>query len=93
MTERVDHAELANEAISIEGMRAAFDAGESLAEIAAVAQVHATLALAEQQRIANLIALTVSTDAGSLARQTSDELGHEVTGLLADDSVRAALGL
>lgn len=53
----IDHAALANQAVSIAGMREAIQQGESLSDIAAIAQVHATLALVEQQRIANLIAL------------------------------------
>ncbi len=68
-----DHKALAEQAVSIDGMRKAFQRGESLGEIAEVAQVHATLYLAEQQRIANLIALA-SSDSSSLASVGQDAL-------------------
>lgn len=54
MTERIDHAEKAREWI---GHRNVPSYGGSQHQVA-VAQVHATLALVEQQRIANLIALS-----------------------------------
>lgn len=59
--------------------------------MAQVAQVHATLALVEQQRIANLIALNGM--ASELGYATGAELGDEVAGLLADAEIRKGLGL
>ena len=60
MTERIDHAKKARRNIdglhdyqAEEGM-----SDESMLTVAIEAQVHATLALVEQQRIANLIQLT-----------------------------------
>ena len=60
--EKIDHAALANQAVSIAGMREALEQGESLSDIAAVAQVHATLALVEQQRISNALRIIERPD-------------------------------
>lgn len=54
MTERIDHAAEAQRVMSI------MPSGDTLSEAYAYSQVHATLALVEQQRIANLIALSES---------------------------------
>ena len=56
MTERIDHAAAARNLLEM-------DSGiddDMVAPVIAIAQVHATLALVEQQRIANLIALSAS---------------------------------
>ena len=62
MTERIDHADEAIQGIMVASQRVSEEfrtvTGEHKADILAEAQVHATLALVEQQRIANLIALT-----------------------------------
>ncbi|SNS43297.1 hypothetical protein SAMN06309944_0233 [Micrococcales bacterium KH10] len=55
MTDRIDHATEAREAL-----RGAGDGRNVATDAPLVAQVHATLALVEQQRIANLIALAES---------------------------------
>ena len=61
MTERIDHADEATQGIMVASLRVSEDfstqTGEHKADILAEAQVHATLALVEQQRIANVIAL------------------------------------
>lgn len=82
-TERTDHAQ---EALSCIGLLAeigyAADHGYRKQEYLAEAQVHATLALVEQQRIANLIALgTAETgpyrylDAGRTELRSEDAFG------------------
>lgn len=55
MTERIDHAAIASEWAG--GAKRPDLTMEETAAFAGIAQAHATLALVEQQRIANLIAL------------------------------------
>lgn len=55
MAERIDHAAEARKAL---GHITGVDPATNQITLALEAQVHATLALVEQQRIANLIALT-----------------------------------
>ncbi|MBD8477595.1 hypothetical protein [Microbacterium sp. CFBP 8794] len=55
MTERIDHARLARENLNVVGSRPMLPEVASVTATAAL--VHATLALVEQQRIANLISL------------------------------------
>lgn len=57
MSERIDHAAKAEEWLA-DAKRAEVSLAEAVT-FADIAQVHATLALVEQQRIANLIALGV----------------------------------
>ena len=54
MTERVDHAK---EAVALQLYASRQPEGADCSDVLAAAQVHATLALVEQQRIQNLIAL------------------------------------
>ena len=55
MTDRIDHAAEAHRVLST------LPSGDTLDQAYAYAQVHATLALVEQQRIANLAALRALT--------------------------------
>lgn len=61
--ERVDHAKEAREWVDA-AERPDLSMPETSA-FASIAQVHATLALVEQKRIANIIALSVPQDAGT----------------------------
>ncbi len=86
MTERIDHARIAQENLNVVGSR------PMLPEVAAVtataALVHATLALAEQQRIANLIDIYVtegSAESGFIAK--GFDFGYMA------DQIREGLGL
>jgi len=102
MTERIDHAERARHT-----MRQTLDCCETdentgaLVSMAA-AQVHATLALVEQQRIANLIALNQCEDGnGWQAEGQHDGIyEHVETGQFSGDNgtrvrpeIKEALGL
>ena len=58
MSEMIDHAAVASALIPEYPLRGSFDAAR---DALAMAQVHAVLALVEQQRIANLIALAQGT--------------------------------
>lgn len=58
MTKRIDHPASARAALRLAGKHS----GETATMHATVAQAHATLALVEQQRIANLIALWAMPD-------------------------------
>ena len=95
MTDRIDHAalaaQMARDAVSTSRSGAQVIAGM----LAATAHVHATLALVEQQRIANLIALTKETFAAHEAREAlgtfaTAKLGEQI-GLRPD--IAAALGI
>ena len=66
---RIDHAAVAHEILA----HTPTNGGVTYSDWMAEAQVHATLALVEQQRIANLIALSKDTFAE-----------HEATGALGD---------
>lgn len=57
MSERIDHAAEASRLLASSGPY-----GAPLLEASTAAQAHATLALVEQQRIANLIALSQAED-------------------------------
>ena len=60
----------------------------------AIAQVHATLYLAEQQRIGNLIALgSMQTSKETWATSARDEWVDEALSALADREPREGLGL
>jgi hypothetical protein len=93
MTERIDHA-----AEAVSDIRYAdevlADGGDSevAKAVAAVAQVHATLALVEQQRIANLMAVLANA-----ARMVAEKTGSadQFRGLFdrLDPIIREGLGL
>ena len=77
MTERIDHAAEAQRL----GKIATVQAGAE--PVAPLAQFHATLALVEQQRIANLIALASMADDDSKHEVIAGTLGHEAVWTLA----------
>lgn len=66
MTIRIDHAAQTRDHLEVAERYASEDwpiqTGEHKVDILAVAQVHATLALVEQQRIANVIALAAQPE-------------------------------
>ena len=75
MTDRIDHAAEARKAIeSAYPIALPYDSAEAQYHGALMeAQVHATLALVEQQRIANLIALTALAGNHSIQESAFDE--------------------
>lgn len=88
MSARIDHAAKAVEWLTpAEGVGLSW---EETAALAALAQVHATLALVEQQRIANLI-----TVAGWVVDSSTEDVGYDLdklrTGIAGE--VWEALGL
>ena len=92
MSDRIDHAA---EAVALLNLAAATQHQGDPTHLIAAAQVHATLALVEQQRIANLVALTKNTFAAHEAREalstlTTAKLGEQI-GLRPD--IAAALGI
>ena len=94
MTERIDHA-----AEAVSDIRYAdevlADGGDSdvAKAIAAVAQVHATLALVEQHRIANLIALAGLSAPNGFEDETYDtRTAALMEGLLDSETVAAVPG-
>lgn len=94
MSDHIDHAAEAVSDIKYADEVLA-DGGDSevAMAIASVAQVHATLALVEQQRIANLIALSQATHAdGSRICHPITEPTGEYAAALRDD-IRKGLGL
>ena len=98
MTDRIDHAalaaQMARDALSTSRSGAQVIAGI----LAATAQVHATLALVDQQRIANLIALAGASDS-IRARQQAEEVLYQPTPVQAGidlpltPDIAAALGI
>ena len=98
MTDRIDHAalaaQMARDALSTSRSGAQVIAGM----LAATAQVHATLALVDQQRIANLIALAGASDS-IRARQQAEEVLYQPTPIQAGidlpltPDIAAALGI
>lgn len=93
MTERIDHVAEAMQHISWahEQQEREGDMGNVPRDDALLAQVHATLALVEQQRIANLIALARPHKLRNGA-EVSHTVHDHVTGLLRPD-VAEAVGL
>ena len=95
MTDRIDHAARAAQ-MARDALATSRSGAQGIAGIlAATAQVHATLALVEQHRIANLIALTKETFAAHEAREAlgtfaTAKLGEQI-GLRPD--IAAALGI
>ena len=98
MSDRIDHAalaaQMARDALSTSRSGAQVIAGM----LAATAQVHATLALVDQQRIANLIALAGASDS-IRARQQAEEVLYQPTPVQAGidlpltPDIAAALGI
>lgn len=95
MTERIDHAKEAGRHLRFlaENLRTEELAFADLN--AKEAQVHATLALFEQQRIANLIALGEATfpDGSRIYSRAVVELGEQVESYGLRAEVREGLGL
>lgn len=92
MTERIDHAA---EAISLRRMSGTSGlTEEGCANVLAAAHVHATLALVEQQRIANLIALNdrFTGEIGDALMSAKRENGYLV-GQELNPEIAAALGI
>ena len=96
MTERIDHAAEARLRILDAEDEYTRDGGpirENVSDWLAFAQVNATLALVEQQRISNLISLfTASQDAENVGGAIAD-FANEIWDHMADEPIRAALGL
>lgn len=95
MTDRIDHAA---EAVGLLALAVAAQHQGDPRHLIATAQVHATLALVDQQRIANLIALAGASDS-IRARQQAEEVLYQPTPVqagidlpLAPD-IAAALGI
>lgn len=82
MTERIDRAQIAQN--NLDWVAGRESTSGAAAVTVAAAQVHATLALVEQQRIANLIAL--ANLAGNSALQESD---YDEGATLASDALHA----
>jgi len=91
MTKRIDHVAAAESDIASADDALETGADDVASAIAAIAQVHATLALVEQQRIANTIALAGWQDFGSDGRQARIA-SFNLDGTLRED-IREGLGL
>lgn len=92
MTDRIDHAA---EAVGLLNLAATTQHQGDPRHLIAAAQVHASLALVEQQRIANLIALAKETFA---AHEASEALGTFATATPGEriglrPEIAAALGI
>lgn len=79
MSERIDHVEQAKSIAEVAATKLSAnwesETGERKADMLAVAQLHATLALVEQQRIGNLLKLGLGTEATASALYV-DPPGH-----------------
>ncbi|MDF2046203.1 hypothetical protein P2P98_08535 [Microbacterium sp. Kw_RZR3] len=89
MTERIDHVKVAQRNLDFVG-KEAMESPEALVTVTA-ALVHATLALVEQQRIANLIALAQPIRLPS-GGEVTHMLHDPVSGAIRED-VAEGLGL
>ena len=69
MTEHIDHAAEAVRLIELSSVQPSADESRT---VSAAAQVHATLALVEQQRIANLHAIACGTSEGAMSHVARD---------------------
>lgn len=94
MSKRIDHVSKALRSIeglhdyqAEEGMT-----GESMLTVALEAQAHATLALVEQQRIANLIAARAQSESPRIDLR-GDSNSHDMVQKITDAEIRKALGL
>lgn len=97
MSERIDHAAEARAALVNADRFASnnwpLETGEQKADLIAVAQVHATLALIEQQRIANLIALAALPSIDGFESEVYDaRTAALMEGLLDSETVAAVPG-
>jgi hypothetical protein len=93
MSERIDHASEARAELDIAqrwpSETFAVQTGEHKADVLAAAQVHATLALVEQQRIANLMTLIGDGDP-DMVNETLAGMGVDPASVKAD--IAAAMG-
>lgn len=93
MTERIDHASEARVELDIAqrwpSETFAVQTGEHKADVLAAAQVHATLALVEQQRLANILTLVGDEDPETV-NDNLIEVGADPVKVRAD--IVAALG-
>ena len=84
---RIDHATeartLLTQSYAFTSSDMVLHTGETKADVIAQAHVHATLALVEQQRIANLIAMASMADDDSKHEVAAGVLGHEAVWTLA----------
>lgn len=94
MTDRIDHAA---EAVALLNLAVTAQHQGDPRHLIAAAQAYAALALVEQQRIANLIALASSTDSIAARAQAEITLFERVRGsylaLLLRPDIAAALGI
>ena len=95
MTDRIDHAA---EAVALLNLAVTAQHQGDPRHLIAAAQAYAALALVEQQRIANLIALASSTDSIAARAQAEITLFERVTrgsylALLLRPDIAAALGI
>ncbi|UOQ60354.1 hypothetical protein MUN76_15190 [Leucobacter rhizosphaerae] len=89
MSKRIDHAEQARTLLEpLDSRYSDFDRVQFVAE----AHVHATLAMVEQQRIANIIAL-YHHDPEKQTGGSASDFANEAWDHLADGPIRQALGL
>ena len=90
MNKRVDHA-----AEAVESLAAAkeWDTVPEAALLVADAQAHATLALVEQQRVANLIAAMTGGDDGASVINGPDNRYQDTAWLAWRSDIREGLGL
>lgn len=93
MSERIDHVAAAVRDIEYADAVLQEGAEEVALAVAAVGQVHATLALVEQQRIANLIALSGLSAPNGFENETYDaRTAALMEGLLDSETVPAVPG-
>lgn len=91
MSDRINHAAEALD--ELEAVQLHFDEGMNGTARATVALTHATLALVEQQRIANLIALREPLDLPNGGTVWNLAIYSDVTPGALDPDISAALGL
>lgn len=91
MTTRIDHAAAAESDIVSADDALESGADDVASAIAAIAQVHATLALVEQQRISNLIALAEPREIPGGG--TAAYMLYDPTSRVLREDVREGLGL
>ena len=93
MTERVDHVKMAE--VTLAELAAMALAPEALTAAGAIVQAHVLLALVEQARIANLIALLKDTFASHQALEALSDVATAQSGQLISlrPDIAAALGI
>ena len=91
MTDRIDHAAVAHDILA----HVPTNGGVTYSDWMAEAQAHATLALVEQQRVANLIALLKDTFASHEALEVLSDVATAQSGQLISlrPDIAAALGI